>query len=77
MQQPVQVKVPLSKTTPMTCEKCGGESFQEALMLRKVSRFITGDMQDGVIPVATFACITCGHINKDFYPKELVNNEQE
>ena len=46
-------------------------------MLRKVSRFLTGDAQDGVMPIATFAYVKCGHVNKEFYPKELVKNEQE
>lgn len=76
-QRPMQVKVPLDKTTGVECEQCGGVAFQEALMLRKVSRFITGDAQDGVLPIATFICAKCGHINKDFYPKELTKDEQE
>lgn len=76
-QKPMQVNIPLSKTTGVVCEECGNTSFQEALMLRKVSRFLTGDTQDGVMPIATFACIKCGHVNQEFYPKELIKNEQE
>ena len=63
--------------TEYVCEKCENTTFQEALMLRKVSRFLTGDAQDGLMPIATFACIKCGHVNQEFYPKELVKNEQE
>jgi hypothetical protein len=33
-------------------------------------------MQDGVIPIATFVCTKCGHVNKDFYPKELANEQE-
>ena len=76
-QKPVQLKVSLDKTVPVVCEECGSQAFQEALMLRKVSKFLTGDSQDGVLPIQTFVCAKCGHINKDFYPKELVPNEQE
>jgi hypothetical protein len=46
-------------------------------MLRKVSRFLTGEAQDGVIPIPTFICTKCGHVNKDFYPKDLIEDEQE
>ena len=76
-QKQMQVKIPLDKTTGVTCEECGANAFQEALMLRKVSRFLTGDAQDGVMPIAIFACVKCGHVNQEFYPKELVKNEQE
>ena len=75
-QKPVQLKVSLDKTLPITCEECGSHAFQEALMLRKVSKFLTGEMQDGVIPIATFVCTKCGHVNKDFYPKELANEQE-
>lgn len=70
-QKPVQLKVSLDRTTPVVCEECGSLAFQEALMLRKVSKFLTGDAQDGIIPISTFVCSKCGHINADFYPKEL------
>ena len=74
-QKPMQLKVSLDKTTPIACEQCGSESFQEALMLRKVSKFLTGDAQDGVLPIATFVCAKCGHTNQEFLPKELSKPE--
>jgi DNA-directed RNA polymerase subunit RPC12/RpoP len=72
-----RINIPLNKTTPIVCEECGSQAFQEALMLRRVSKFLTGDMKDGVMPVQTFVCSKCGHINKDFYPSELLQDEQE
>jgi len=75
--QRMKVNIDLKKTTGVSCDECGNESFQEALLLRKVSRFLTGDAQDGVIPIPTFVCSKCGHINKDFYPKELSQDEQQ
>lgn len=76
-QQQLKVNVPLDKTQGVKCESCGCETFQEALLLRKVSKFLTGQAQDGVLPIPTFVCTKCGHVNKDFYPKELVKDEQE
>jgi predicted nucleic-acid-binding Zn-ribbon protein len=75
-QKPVQLKVSLDRTLALVCEECGSQAFQEALMLRKVSKFLTGDAQDGIIPIATFACVKCGHVNKEFYPKEIVELEK-
>ena len=74
-QKPMQLKVSLDKTVPTTCEECGSQAFQEAVMLRKVSKFLTGDAQDGVLPIATFVCAKCGHVNAEFMPKELNKGE--
>jgi hypothetical protein len=73
--QPIKVNVSLDKTTPILCEKCEGQAFTSALILRKVSKFLTGTPQDGLFPVETFACVSCGHVNSEFIPKELVPNE--
>lgn len=75
-QKPMQLKVSLDRTLPLICEECGSQAFQEALMLRKVSKFLTGDAQDGIVPIGTFACVKCGHVNKEFYPKEIVELEK-
>ena len=75
-QKPMQLKVSIDKTLPLICEKCASQAFQEAVMLRKVSKFLTGDAQDGILPIATFVCAKCGHINEDFLPKELKKSEE-
>lgn len=75
-QKPMQLKVSLDKTLAIVCEECGSQAFQEAMMLRKVSKFLTGDAQDGVLPIATFVCVKCGHVNDDFMPKELKKTEE-
>ena len=72
----MQLKVSIDKTLPLICEKCASQAFQEAVMLRKVSKFLTGDAQDGILPIATFVCAKCGHINEDFLPKELKKSEE-
>jgi len=75
--QRIKLNVALDKTTGVACESCGSETFQEALLLRKVSKFLTGQPQDGILPIPTFVCTKCGHINKEFYPKELLKNDNE
>ena len=61
-------KMDLSKTTGVVCESCNGEIFKEVAYIRKASRLLTGQPQDAIIPIPTFACVSCGHINKDFIP---------
>lgn len=67
----------LADTTPVKCEACGGEVFEQALMLRKVSPILTGNGQPGIVTVPVFICSKCGHVNQEFLPRELqTKNEQ-
>jgi uncharacterized Zn finger protein len=66
-----KLNITLDKTTAVTCDDCGGQVFNEGLMIRKASKFITGTAQDAVIPVPTFTCAKCGHVNQEFLPKEM------
>jgi DNA-directed RNA polymerase subunit RPC12/RpoP len=70
MKQPVNMNVPLKDTQPIICENCGHNVFVEGLMLRKVSKFVTGTTQDAIMPIPTFACVKCGHVNEAFLPKD-------
>lgn len=68
----------LANSKPIVCEECGCESFIQVTLLRKVSRVLLGSPEDAVIPVPTFACQHCGHVNKEFRPIGISDsNEQE
>lgn len=56
-------------TTALKCEECESETFNQVYFIRKASRLITGKAQDTLIPIPTFKCDSCGHINKEFTPK--------
>lgn len=70
MSQNLNINLSLDKTTPLVCEECACETFQQVTYLRKVSKFITGSEQDALIPIPSFACTKCGHINEEFRPKD-------
>ena len=70
-QQQVKLNFSLDKTTGIVCDKCGSETFQEAVLIRKASKFLTGTAQDAIIPIPTFACTQCGSVNAEFLPKDL------
>jgi len=76
-QQQVNMNISLDKTTEVTCDKCSNSAFQEVVLLRKASRFITGTAQDAMIPIPVFACSKCGHVNDEFLPMQLRNNQTE
>jgi uncharacterized Zn finger protein len=75
-QQPMNLNITLDKTTGVVCEGCSNETFQEVILLRKASRFITGTAQDALIPIPVFACSGCGHVNEEFIPIQLRNNAE-
>ena len=72
-----KLNITLDKTTPITCDKCSGQVFTEGLIIRKASKFVTGSTQDSIIPIPTFACSQCGHVNQEFPPKELQTQSQD
>ena len=58
--------IDLSKTTIISCESCGGKTFKQTMLLRKMSAIVSPTGQEALIPVAVFACEQCGHVNKEF-----------
>jgi DNA-directed RNA polymerase subunit RPC12/RpoP len=67
------VTVSIDKTTPIVCEECKNQTFTEAVMIRKVSKFLIpgGSAQDAISPIQVFVCSKCGHLNKELLPPEL------
>jgi uncharacterized Zn finger protein len=76
-QEQMNLNITLDKTTGMSCDECSNEIFQEGVMLRKASRFITGTAQDAIIPIQVFTCSKCGHVNEEFLPSQLKNKSED
>jgi hypothetical protein len=69
-QQEINMNVALKDTTAIVCEECSNNVFQEGVLLRKVSRFMTGTTQDALMPIPVFSCGRCHHVNSEFLPKD-------
>lgn len=71
MQQNMKPGVDLSMATDVKCEspECNNDRFREVYFIKKVSKLLTGNANDSYIPIPTFECTKCGHINKEFTPK--------
>ena len=63
-------KIKPSDMKPIVCSNCGGIYFRQVVALNKVSRLLTGETADSVIPVPTFRCDDCGYIPEEFRPIE-------
>ena len=62
----MEEQIDFSKTTEIKCEACGGQTFKQTLLMRKMSALVSPNGQETIIPMAVFACEKCGHVNKEF-----------
>lgn len=66
-----KINIDLKQTDGVFCDECKNEIFIPGFVLRKASKFLTGDAQDTLIPIQVMACASCGHVNTEFLPLEL------
>lgn len=71
-----KIRVGLENSTAITCENCGNSTFQEASYLRKVSKLLTGSPEDMIVPVPTFVCSACSHVNDQFKIREVESDSK-
>jgi hypothetical protein len=62
--------IDIKNTTAITSPD-GNQVFSEGVILRKVSRFVTGTSEDGVIPIPVFYDVVTGKVLVELLPKEL------
>jgi hypothetical protein len=58
----------LSNATDIICENCGNLTFEEVLLMKKVSALVSPNGKEGIVPIPTFACVACGYVNTMFRP---------
>lgn len=66
----------LGDTRDVMCE-CGNIIFMPGYRFRKVSRLLTGEAKDSVIPIEVFLCTNCGKPLSELLPEELRSDKIE
>ena len=69
-QQQPQMNLDLSKTTPLETPS-GDKIWHTGMVLRKVSKFITGTAEDAIVPITIFYDPETKEILGDTLPQEL------
>jgi hypothetical protein len=69
-QEQLKMNVDIKQTTPIVSED-GNHVFQEAVILRKASKFLVGTAEDAIIPIPVFIDVKTGKILTELLPKEL------
>ena len=67
----------LSQATDIVCENCGNLTFQEVLLMKKVSALVSPNGKEGIVPIPTFSCVACGYVNEMFRPLKKVQPATE
>ena len=70
MNQNPQVKINPEDLTDVVCEKCENQTFTMAFLFKKISAILSPNGKESMIPLQVYKCDECGHINKEFLPKE-------
>jgi hypothetical protein len=70
MQEQMKMNVDIKQTTPIKSEE-GNQVFQEAVILRKASKFLVGTSEDALIPIPVFIDVKTNKIVIELLPKEL------
>ena len=70
-QQPPQANINIrpEDLKNIVCENCGGRFFREVQAFKRISALISPTGKEQIMPVPTFRCDDCGHINAEFMPK--------
>ncbi len=70
MEQGLPMGINLNDARDMECE-CGNKVFMSGFRFKKLSRLVTGQAQDSVIPIETYLCTQCGKALQELLPLEL------
>ena len=71
-----QIPVDITNTTKVKSPD-GNVVFNEGFILRKVSKFVTGADEDGVIPIPVFYDVQTGKVLIETLPKDLREEYEE
>jgi DNA-directed RNA polymerase subunit RPC12/RpoP len=50
MDEILKPKIDLKKQPTVVCEKCGSKYFKEVVLIKKVSKLMTGSSEDTLVP---------------------------
>lgn len=70
MEQGLPNGVSLNDARDMSCE-CGNKTFMPGFRFKKLSKLMTGNPQDSIIPIEMYLCTQCSKALQELLPFEL------
>ena len=65
-----QVNINPDDLVDVVCNECGGQTFVQAFLFKKLSAVLSPNGKESMIPLQIFKCDSCGHINDEFIPNK-------
>jgi uncharacterized protein YlaI len=56
----------LSSMDDVLCDECKNDTFKETIRFKSQSKIMSPDGKNKLIPIQTFMCEKCGHVNTLF-----------
>jgi uncharacterized Zn finger protein len=73
-QQQPPMNIDLSMAQDVTCENCGNYTFNEVVLMKRISALLSPTGKEAIVPIPTFACNACGFINNQFLPVKMADH---
>ena len=70
MEQGLPMGININDARDMDCE-CGNKVFMPGFRFKKLSRLVTGQAQDSIIPIEMYLCTQCGKALQELLPLEF------
>jgi hypothetical protein len=70
MEQGLPNGISLNDARDMVCE-CENKTFMPGYRFKKLSKIMTGNAQDSIIPIEMYLCTQCGKALQELLPLEL------
>ena len=67
-----KIQVNVMDSPNVKCEKCENIFFEKVTIIKKISKLLTGSTEDQLVPMETYVCAKCGHMNEEF---DIVGDE--
>ena len=61
-----QVQINVADQPNVECEECKSIYFDKITVIKKISKLLVGTPEDQLVPMETYKCAECGHVNEDF-----------
>ncbi len=65
------IRVNLADAADVKCDNCGDRRFEAIHLIKLLSPIISPTGKEMLVPISTWACLRCSHINELFLPMEL------
>ena len=77
MKDKLELELGFNDLPDIKCDKCASMYFRQAVRLKRISKLLSGQEEDGIQAFPVFVCVKCGHVNSEFEYKDEEKSKLE